>query len=84
MRVFLLIVALSVLPAWGFAAGDLDTSVDAYIHREMTNQRIPALALAVIQHGRIVKMSAYGHANVEFSVPATVKTNGTEISPRRI
>jgi len=49
-------------------------SVDAYLRREMTARRIPGLAVAVIQKGRIEKLGAYGDANVEFHVPTTPAT----------
>src|SRR5579859_827780 len=52
----------------------LDRSVDAYVRDEMTKRRIPGLALAVIRHGRLEKITPYGYANVEFSVPVTSAT----------
>ena len=49
-------------------------SIDRYIRAEMTNQRIPGLALAVIRDGRPVKVATYGVANIELQVPVTPKT----------
>lgn len=49
-------------------------SIDRYIRAEMTNQRIPGLALAVIRNGRPVKVATYGVANVELQVTVTPKT----------
>jgi CubicO group peptidase (beta-lactamase class C family) len=49
-------------------------SIDRYIRAEMTNQRIPGLALAVIRIGRPVKVATYGVANVELQVAVTPKT----------
>lgn len=49
-------------------------SIDRYIRAEMTNQRIPGLALAVIRDGRPVKVATYGVANVELQVPVTPET----------
>jgi len=40
----------------------------------MTKRRIPGLALAVIRRGRIEKITSYGYANAEFSVPVTSST----------
>jgi len=48
--------------------------VDDYVKAEMQRRRIPGLALAVIQNGKVVKHKAYGLANVELSVPASVDT----------
>lgn len=43
--------------------------VDAYVQNEMAKRHIPGLALAVIRRGRVEKMTTYGYANEEFSVP---------------
>jgi CubicO group peptidase (beta-lactamase class C family) len=40
----------------------------------MIKRHIPGLALTVIRHGRVTKMSSYGQASLEFSVPVTSKT----------
>ena len=48
--------------------------IDAYIKAEMEKRRIPGLALAVIQHGEVIKMQGYGLANVELDVPVTPDT----------
>ncbi len=49
-------------------------SIDAYIRTEMSNQRIPGLALAVIWHGKVVKAKGYGLANLEVNTPVTPDT----------
>ena len=46
-------------------------SVDVFIKEMMTKKRIPALQLAVIKHGKVVKKATYGMANVEQNIPAT-------------
>ncbi|MET4142497.1 serine hydrolase domain-containing protein [Pedobacter sp. UYP1] len=46
-------------------------SVDVFIKNKMQQLRIPALQLGVIQKGKLVKLSSYGMANPENSVPAT-------------
>ena len=48
--------------------------IDEYIKAEMEKRRIPGLALAVIQHGEVIKMQGYGLANVELDVPVTPDT----------
>lgn len=44
---------------------------EQFLREKMQELHIPAAQLAVIQHGRIVKLGAYGIANVEHDVPAT-------------
>jgi len=55
-------------------AGAQTTPIDEYIKVEMEKRRIPGLALAVIQHGAVIKMQGYGLANVELDVPVTPDT----------
>jgi D-alanyl-D-alanine carboxypeptidase len=45
--------------------------VDEYIEAEMRKQHIPGLSLAVVQAGKVVKIKAYGLANIELNVPGT-------------
>src|SRR5216110_1001098 len=51
-------------------AGAQADSLHNYIAAEMAKQHIPSLALAVVQNGNVVKMKAYGLANLEMNVPA--------------
>jgi CubicO group peptidase (beta-lactamase class C family) len=55
------------------AAGPPD-EVDAFIRGEMAARRIPGAALAVVQGGRIVRVSCYGLASAELDVPVTPQT----------
>lgn len=50
-------------------------SIDDYIRAEMKEKRIPALALAVVNEGEVVKKEVYGLANVELKVPAKMDTS---------
>jgi CubicO group peptidase (beta-lactamase class C family) len=47
---------------------------DAYVTAEMKRRSIPGLALAVIRHGKVIKMRGYGLANVELAVPVHPET----------
>ena len=49
-------------------------SIDNYVRAEMTNQRLPGLALAVIRDGKPLKVKTYGLANLELNVPVTPDT----------
>jgi CubicO group peptidase (beta-lactamase class C family) len=52
-------------------AANVSDDVTAFLKQTMQEQRIPALQVAVIRHNKIVKLDAYGTANVENAVPAT-------------
>ncbi|RAK67103.1 serine hydrolase [Hymenobacter edaphi] len=49
-------------------------SVDLLVQQAMRQLRIPGVQLAVVRHGQIVKLSNYGLANVQDSVPVTGQT----------
>lgn len=49
-------------------------SIDVFLKDKMEKLHIPALQIAVVQHGKIVKERSYGMANVENSVMATDKS----------
>ena len=63
---FLLLLLLASNP---LAARSLADEVDAYIATEMQARKIPGLALAVIDHGRVAFKRAYGSANLETCTP---------------
>ena len=48
--------------------------VDDYFQREMASRRIPGLAVAVVRHGRIARVSTYGVANLETDTPVTAES----------
>ncbi len=58
--------ALVALILTGTARAD---AIDDYINAEMTRQHIPGLALAIMQHGQLVRAQGYGFANLEHHVP---------------
>lgn len=63
------LVSLLSISAWA-----QESKVDDYVREEMRQRKIPGLTLAVIQNGKVVKQTAYGLANVELNVPATLDT----------
>jgi CubicO group peptidase (beta-lactamase class C family) len=67
-RLVAVFVILVAVPAYA------DT-VDDYIRAEMNNRRIPGLALAVIDHGKMVKQETYGYASVELQVPSNLQSS---------
>jgi CubicO group peptidase (beta-lactamase class C family) len=48
--------------------------IDSYIKAEMQRRQIPGLALAIVQNGKIIKLSGYGFANLEHEVKVTPDT----------
>ena len=47
---------------------------ESYLRSQMQKRGIPGLQFAVVRHGKIVKLGAYGLANIEHSVPVTNST----------
>jgi D-alanyl-D-alanine carboxypeptidase len=48
--------------------------VDEFITQKMQEHHIPGAAVGVLRGGELIKVNAYGLANVEWSVPATTGT----------
>lgn len=48
--------------------------VDDYLRAQMTEHRIPGLALTILQNGKPVKTAAYGFADLEQQVPVQPET----------
>src|SRR5689334_2109386 len=49
-------------------------TIDDYLNTEIAAKHIPGLSLAVVRDGKVEKLSAYGLANIELSVPASPQT----------
>lgn len=49
-------------------------AIDDAVEKQMAEQKIPGLALAVARKGETLKRKAYGLANVELKAPATPET----------
>ena len=48
--------------------------VEGVVREEMQSQRIPGLAVAIIDHGRVALARGYGYANLEHDVPVSAET----------
>ncbi|KIO75924.1 hypothetical protein TH53_17830 [Pedobacter lusitanus] len=46
-------------------------SIDVFLKYKMQQLRIPALQLAIVSKGELVKLNSYGMSNLENSIPAT-------------
>ena len=45
--------------------------IDRFVSAEMSRQKIPGMALAVVKNGEVVAAKGYGFANLEHQVPVT-------------
>jgi CubicO group peptidase (beta-lactamase class C family) len=51
-----------------------DDSIDQFVLTAMERAKVPGVALAIVDHGRLVKAKGYGMANLELQVPVTPAT----------
>lgn len=70
-KLVLAAILLFATPAHAQAPGD---ELATFLKAKMQKERIPALQVAVVQHGKIVTSTAYGLADVEHDVPATTSS----------
>jgi D-alanyl-D-alanine carboxypeptidase len=63
-------VLIAIIATAGATSARAD-ALDAYVARQMASQHVPGLSLAVIDHGRTVKLKSYGQANLETGTPMT-------------
>ena len=71
---FFMLFLLSSAGAQVPAAADLSAQVDRIVLDEMKKQQIPAMTVAVMDHGQMVYSKAFGTADVENGLPATTGT----------
>jgi CubicO group peptidase (beta-lactamase class C family) len=53
------------------APGDAISTMDRFVSAEMSRQKIPGMAIAVVKNGEVVLAKGYGFANLEHQVPVT-------------
>jgi D-alanyl-D-alanine carboxypeptidase len=73
-RSALLLVTLGVALTSAGVTSDLNRATDVIAHEVMRSEHSPALALCIIQHGRVLVDRVYGTADLENDVPATRET----------
>jgi CubicO group peptidase (beta-lactamase class C family) len=56
------------------APADTLGRVDEFVRGEMAREKVPGVAVAVVDHGNVVKAQGYGFANVEHDVPVRPET----------
>jgi D-alanyl-D-alanine carboxypeptidase len=62
---------VAVLLAPGVLGAVHADAIDDYLRQEQAARQIPGLALAIVRHGRIERVSTYGSANLETGTPVT-------------
>jgi len=69
-------IALVALPllAQAETGPSMPEQIDAFVKAEMTRQKIPGVAVAVVKGGKVVVSKGYGLSNVELRVPVTPET----------
>jgi CubicO group peptidase (beta-lactamase class C family) len=56
------------------ARADSLARVDEFVRAEMAREKVPGVAVAIVDHGSVVKAEGYGLANVEHGVPVRADT----------
>ncbi|GAA4369953.1 hypothetical protein GCM10023185_44060 [Hymenobacter saemangeumensis] len=67
----LFMLMLNIGTAQGQSKSD---SLDRFVRAKMQQLRIPGVQLAIVRHGKLVKLGQYGLANVQDSVPVSPRT----------
>lgn len=49
-------------------------AIDDYVNQELARQRVPGVAVGIMQHGELVRAAGYGFANIEHRVPVHADT----------
>jgi CubicO group peptidase (beta-lactamase class C family) len=61
-----------LLPSFAYAQqSSTSDSIDVFIKHQMEKRHIPALQIAIVREGKILKHASYGTANLENRIPAT-------------
>jgi CubicO group peptidase (beta-lactamase class C family) len=74
-RASIALLAIIALPLF-LKAQSISTSdsVDLFINRVMQEKKVPALQLAIVREGKVIKNATYGLANLEHNIKATDKS----------
>jgi len=69
----LILFSLFVLPTYAQQLS-VSNGIDVFLKSKMQERSIPALQMAVVREGRIVKDTTFGIANLEYNIKATNET----------
>src|SRR5215475_786225 len=67
-------ILLTLIAALAAASPLYADAIDDYVNQEIARQRTPGAALAIMQHGSLVRAQGYGFANLEHRVPVHPET----------
>jgi CubicO group peptidase (beta-lactamase class C family) len=56
------------------APADTLSRVEEFVRAEMAREKVPGVAVAIVDHGKVVMAEGYGRANVEHDVPVRPET----------
>ena len=71
---FFVLAALVGLGATPSLAASGPDQIDLIVRRQMELNQIPGVAIAVVERGHLVKVAAYGTANLEWNTPVGLDT----------
>lgn len=74
LRALLAAIMLCAAPLVAEAQADDMQRIDVFVRAEMARQKIPGVAIAIINQQGILAARGYGFANVELTVPVTPET----------
>ena len=75
MRISIFVAAVSTLAgAAGYAQAPIDARIDSVVRAEMTRQRIPGVAVAIVKSGTVTMAKGFGESNIELHTPVTAET----------
>lgn len=69
-----MLLPLPVALVAALAHAEAADRVDTFVRAEMARQKVPGVAVAIVDHGKLVKAEGYGYANVEHEVPVRPET----------
>ena len=73
-RLASIVVAAAMLSGCASVSSPSNGSIDSLVAEERAKQRIPGVAVAVVQRGELIRAAGFGLANVEHAVPVTSST----------
>lgn len=72
--VVVLLGLASARPAAAAAPGPALKRIDTFVAEEMARQKVPGVAIGIVQRGKVVLAKGYGFANLEHQVPVRPET----------
>jgi CubicO group peptidase (beta-lactamase class C family) len=69
-----MLLPLPVVLLAAVAHAETADRVDEFVRAEMARQKVPGVAVAIVDHGKLVKAEGCGYANVEHQVPVRPET----------